>query len=63
MSQLASDLRFQVQLALQMTCNLALVVAIQTKHGTGKINITPSIRTNCIRIFYASLWNRGFVNH
>jgi hypothetical protein len=37
-----------------------LVVAIQTKHGIGKINITSNISTHCIIVIYASLRDRGF---
>jgi hypothetical protein len=33
------------------------------KHGIGKINITPNIRTKRIIIIYASLRDRGLENH
>jgi hypothetical protein len=42
------------QLGLQVTRNLAATRSNTNKHGIGKINITPNIRTNCIIMFYAS---------
>ena len=42
------------QLDLQVTHNLAAIRSNTNKHGTGKINITPNIRTNYISMIYAS---------
>jgi hypothetical protein len=33
------------------------------KHGIDRINITPTIRTNCIIMIYALLQDRGFENY
>jgi len=33
------------------------------KHGIGKMNITSNIRSNCIIIIYALIWDRGLENH
>jgi hypothetical protein len=37
-----------------VTRNLAASRSNTNKHGMGKINITPNIRTNCIIIFFAA---------
>jgi hypothetical protein len=50
-------------LGLQVTRNLAATRSNTNKHGIGKINITPNIRTNCIIIFYVLLRDRMFENH
>jgi hypothetical protein len=39
------------QLALQVTRDLTAKRSNTNKHGIGKINITPNIRSNCIIIF------------
>jgi hypothetical protein len=48
---------------LQVTRNLAATRSTTNKHGIGKINITLNIKTNCVRIFYTPLRERGFENH
>jgi hypothetical protein len=51
------------QLALQVTRVLTAKRSNTYKHGIGKINITPNIIIHCIIIIYASLQDRGNVNH
>jgi hypothetical protein len=42
--------------------DLTAIRSNTNKHGIGKINITPNIRTNCVIIFYAMLRDRRFEN-
>jgi hypothetical protein len=51
------------QLALQMIRDLTTKCSNTNRHGIGKINITPNIRTNRVIIIYAMLRDRGFENH
>jgi hypothetical protein len=50
------------QLALLVTHNLTASRSNKNKHGIGKINIIPNIRTNCIIMLYAMLQERMFEN-
>jgi hypothetical protein len=50
-------------LGLQVTQNLAASRSNTNKHGIGKINITPNIGTNHVRIIYVILRERRFLNH
>jgi hypothetical protein len=51
------------QLGLQLTRNLAATRSNANKHGIGKINITPNIRTYQIIMIYASQLDPRFENH
>jgi hypothetical protein len=51
------------QLGLQVTRNLATIRSNTNKHGIEKINITPTISTNYLIMFYASKRDPMFDNH
>jgi hypothetical protein len=51
------------QLDLQVIRNLAATRSNTNKHGIGKTNITPNIRTYYIIMIYASQLDPRFENH
>jgi hypothetical protein len=56
--------RYFTKLVFGFLVTSLLLVEIHTnRQGVHKNNITPNMRTNNVRIFYASLRDRRFENH